>query len=324
MTSSPRTPLIGLGCVTFGREIDEATSGEIMDFAVAHGIKLFDTAESYGGGQAWTARKPSPANHDGGDAYTESHSSEKIIGRWRRSRGLSEPLQLITKVSGDYSQARMEQALQGSLERLKTSTIDGYFLHRFDPTSCLDEALATMDSFVARGFIKASGWSNFSASQMKLALQLSAERSHTSPAMIEVPYNLVQRDIEDEVLPLAKAHSLTVLAYSPLGAGFLTGKYHRGTTIPHGSRFDVIPGHTDVYFSPENFDLVDRLHAYAREIGIPPVEFALAWVFTQSAINVVLIGARSPQHLATALRARARDFDPAWHTEIASWTQPRP
>ena len=119
-------------------------------------------------------------------------------------------------------------------------------------------------------------------------------------------YNLVVRDIEQEVLPFCDDQNIGVISYSPLGAGFLTGKYRQGGAIPEGTRFDIIPGHQDIYFSDRNFKIVEGLRQEADALGTTMIELALAWVINQPGITSVLIGARTLSHIDQAFAAANR------------------
>src|SRR5690606_28711335 len=140
---------IGLGCVTFGREIDEAASFAVMDRAREHGINLFDTAEAYAEGK-----------------------SEEVVGRWLKDRGAREQVVLFTKVSGHLTRERILASAQASLRRLQTDRVDLFQLHRFDPDVPLEEMLEALDQVVARGWARYVGCSNYAAWQLCKALWL--------------------------------------------------------------------------------------------------------------------------------------------------------
>ena len=110
------------------------------------------------------------------------------------------------------------------------------------------------------------------------------------------------------------------MSYSPLGAGFLSGKYtpDRGA-FPQRTRFHVIPGHADIYFSDRNFATVEKLHAFADRVGVPALQLAIGWVLQNPAVDTVLAGARSTTHLDNAIAAEALDFPGEWYTEMNSW-----
>jgi len=250
-------PRIGLGCVTFGREIDEDASFAIMDYAVEHGVTLFDTAEAYGGGQAREYRKSALGMDDTREVSGELHSSEKVIGRWLRARGCRTNITLVTKVTTNYTRGHVREALDASLERLETDFVDVYLFHQFDAKSPVDEAVAALDEMVASGKARAGGVSNYNSQQLHAALDASRRLGLRRVEVTQPPYSLAAREIESDLLPLCEREQIGVLGYSPLGAGFLTGKYTPDrNAFPKGSRFEVIPGHADVYFSERNFRMV--------------------------------------------------------------------
>jgi aryl-alcohol dehydrogenase-like predicted oxidoreductase len=311
-------PRLGLGCATFGREIDQDTCFAIMDAAFERGIRLFDTAEAYGGGQARLYRKTVLGVDDEREVSGEMHSSEKIVGRWLHSRGVRDQIILVTKVTTNFTPQHVAQAIHASLDRLQTGFVDIYLYHQFDPNTPLDEAAHAAAAVRRRGFARAIGCSNYNAAQLAAALDASRAAGVAPFEVIECNYNLAVRDIETGVLPLAQREALGVITYSPLGAGFLTGKYTPDRSqIPPGTRFDVIPGHVDIYFSERNFALAERLRALSTRAGIPATQLALAWVLHNPAIDTVLVGARSVAHLDNAVAALS--LPPQWHSEMSLW-----
>jgi aryl-alcohol dehydrogenase-like predicted oxidoreductase len=275
---------IGLGCVTFGREIDEATAFAVMDHAVDCGITLFDTAEIYAQGR-----------------------SEEVVGNWLKSRGKRQRLILATKVAKGLTRERVTSSCEASLRRLQTDYIDLFQVHHFDNENPLEETLAGLDELVKQGKVRAIGCSNYAAWQVCKALWQQDVHAWARFESTQECYNLTIRNIEKEVIPLARDQQLGILAYSPLGAGFLTGKYGRDRVIPTGTRFAVVPGHSDPYFLEESFAIVDRLRATSAASGISMIHLALAWVLRQPAITSMLVGARKPEHIDQALEALALD-----------------
>lgn len=312
-----RASRIGLGCATFGREITQDEAFRIMDYAVQNGITLFDTAEAYGGGQARLYRKNSFGVEDEREVSGEMHSSEKIVGRWLSARGVRKQITLLTKVTLTFTRQHVREALAASLDRLRTGYVDLYLYHQHDPKSEYDEAAFAADDAVKSGLVRAMGCSNYSGEQLLTALAASGS-SMSRFEVIESNYNLAARGIESGVLPLAKRESIGVLTYSPLAAGFLTGKYGPDRTkLPKGTRFDVIPGHADTYFHERNFQLVENLRRMAERVKIPIARLAMGWVFHNTQIDTVLVGARNTAHLENALGAMSMDLDPAWLAEMA-------
>jgi 1-deoxyxylulose-5-phosphate synthase len=316
-------PRLGLGCGTFGREITEAEAFAVMDYAVAHGITLFDTAEAYGGGQSRALRQARLGIDDAREVSAEMHSSEKIVGRWFQSRGTRDQVTLVTKVSRHYRPDAVRAALTASLERLRTDRVDLYLYHAFDPHSPAEEAAAAMAGVIQAGLTRAGGVSNYTAAQLHEALRAAESTGTPCYQAAELCGNLLRFD--HATYAAAAAAGLRTLAYSPLAAGFLTGKYPAAdAAIPKGTRFDIVPQHANLYFTAPNFALVRQLAAFAREIDVPAVHLALAWVLHQPNVSTVLVGARRPDHLANALAASRLDLAPAWWDQMQAWHRSLP
>jgi aryl-alcohol dehydrogenase-like predicted oxidoreductase len=308
---------IGLGCVTFGREIDEAASFRLLDYAVERGITLLDTAETYGGGQARSYRRSALGIDDIREVSAEMHSSEKIIGRWLHANGCRSGVMLQTKVSSGYTADAVRAAIEGSLERLQTDCIDFYLLHKLDAATRVRECLESIGAAIRAKRIGAAGCSNVSAAALREAIELSGASDLPRFEVVQPAYSLVDRSIEKDLLPFCKGEGIAVIPYSPLAAGFLSGKYTADrAAFPHGSRFHVSPGHADVYFSDRNFQIVQRLHAFAERVGVPAVRLAVAWALRNPDITAVLIGARNTDHIDNAIAARDMEIPEAWMAEM--------
>lgn len=288
---------IGLGCVTFGREIDEQTSFRIMDYAVAQAINLFDTAEGYGNGE-----------------------SERIVGRWLRDRGCRDRIILQTKVKPPFTLKHIQQALSGSLGRLEVDYLDIYLLHEFDRSIPIEEALYAMTLAIGSGCIRVAGCSNFKLGQLSAAERIAEERGYARFMVIQPVYNLLAREIESGLLQYCKENKIAVVSYSPLAAGFLTGKYaHSMRTAPQGSRFSLVPGHRDLYFSPRNFALLEKLRRIADDNGTTMSRLALGWVLHNSSLDSILVGATSVSHVRNAIEALQSELDSGLAKEMDRW-----
>lgn len=296
---------VGLGCVTFGREIDDHESFRILDKAFERGINLFDTAEAYGGGQAYEYRK-SLGIDDVREASHEMHSSEKILGRWLKATGIRKDVVIQTKILTDFSRSHLPLALDASLSRLQTDAVDIYLFHRFDSSTSLEEALQVMAGVVRSGHTRLAGCSNFNLGQLIEAVNLCERLSLSRLEVIQSQYNLVNREIESHMLPFCAAHNIAPIVYSPLGAGFLTGKYQRGAPPPSGARFDIMPGYSNEYFTDDNFAIVERFAKVAEQTKISMPELAISWVLKNPFVKSVLIGARTLEQIETACRASER------------------
>ena len=311
---------IGLGCVTFGREIDEDTSTAMLDYAVEKGMNWLDTAEAYGGGNARSYRRDVLKVDDIRETSDIMGSSEIIIGNWMKARGCRDDVLICSKVSSGNKPDNIARALQDSLDRLQVDSVDLYELHSPDETVPIGESLAALDEQVSAGRIRNVGCSNFSASQLGEALDASAERGYARFEAIQPPYNLADPGAQDELLPLCRREEVGVTTYSPLAAGFLAGKYTPDrNAFPKGSRFDVIPGHADIYFNDRNFRNVDRLRALADTLGLPMVRLAMAWVMGHPDITSVIVGARNTGHIDNAMDALALGMDTGLRDEMSSW-----
>lgn len=318
--TSLRVSKVGLGCVTFGREIDEADSFRTLDYALEKGITLFDTAEAYGGGEARDYRRTSLGIDDVREQTGEHHSSEKMLGRWLRERRCRNRIVLQTKITNNYTATHFAEALDASLQRLQTDYLDIYMFHSFDSAIPLEEGLEAMNKAIKAGKVRVGGCSNFSAEQIRHSLEICRERGLARLETTQPIYNLTAREIETDLIPLCREHDVAVVPYSPLGAGFLTGKYTPDrNAFPKGSRFDVIPAHADIYFNDKNFRIVDQLRKMTERTGVPMVRLAMGWVLNNPAIASVLVGARTSAHLDNALEAQKMNFPPEWMEEMNAW-----
>ena len=278
---APAVPAnLGLGCVTFGREINRADSFAMMDHALAHGISLFDTAAAYGNG-----------------------ASEQAVGQWMYSRSGRSRVQIATKVLPPYSPGQIEASIGGSLERLGTSSVDILFLHRWDETAANDAVLRALDAVVRSGRTRLLGASNFTNDQLRGALLRQSELGVARFQALQNVHNYAVRGIDADMVRLCAQNGIAIMGYSPLGAGFLTGKHEQG--VAPGSRFEIIPGHQAVYFNDLARQRLARLKDVASRNEIPMTQLALAWALHQPSLSAVLVGGRTPAHLDQALEARS-------------------
>jgi len=317
--SSLRLPRIGLGSSPFGREIDEATSQSVLDHAMSHGITLLDTAESYGGGNAKLIRKKAYNIDDDREVSSEMHSAEKIIGRWMNQRRCRDQLILCTKFNSGGRPDQVKQSLQASLERLQTNFVDIYMLHCWFKDVPIRETLTALTEEIAAGRIHTIGCSNFTADQLREAQAAADEFGLARINSVQPSFSLADAKARLDLLPSCEQQEVATLTYSPLAAGFLTGKYTPGGDIPKGTRFDVSPAHTNVYFSDQNFRIVRQLQGLSEEVGLPMIRLAIAWVFQHPGVSTVLVGARKHAHLDNALNAIKHPLDPALIARMNTW-----
>ena len=278
---------LGLGSVTFGREIDAQTSFSILDYALERGITLLDTAEVYSAG-----------------------GSEEVLGQWLSQDGNRQKVVLATKIAPPLGRERILQVAEESLRRLQTDVIDLYQLHAYDANIPLEDTLDALNTLVEQGKVRHIGCSNFAAWQLCKALWLADVNGWAPMVSVQPNYNLAIRDIEAEMLPLCADQGIGVISYSPLGAGFLTGKYTKTWTAPQGTRFDVMPDHWEIYENDLSMRRMEGLRAVSAETGISMVQLALAWVIGQPGVTSVLIGCRSLSHVDQAFAAKEMGLIP--------------
>jgi len=279
-TSDLNVSSIGLGCVTFGREIDAATSFAVLDRAIECGINLLDTAAVYGNG-----------------------ASEAVLGQWLKERRLHDQVVVATKVSKRLVGDAVRDSVEGSLRRLGIDRIDLLQAHDWDSQTPVEETLEAFAGLIREGKVRYVGCSNWDADQIRRSLEIQESNGWASLISVQPIYNLADRCIENDLLPLCAESEIGVMSYSPLGAGFLTGKYRPKGEVPKGTRFDVIPGHQDIYFTERGFRIVEELRRISVESGHSMVRLALGWTLRRSGVSTVLIGARRPEHVDQAFEA---------------------
>ena len=274
---------IGLGCVTFGREIDEPAAILLLDHAVSRGVTLLDTASAYGQG-----------------------ASESIIGRWIASRRPAPgSLAISSKILPPYEPHRIAASVRESLQRLQVPAIDLLYLHRWDATAEEPPALAALEELVRSGSVRALGVSNYNQQQLATAVAFQRRHGWTPFTVLQNNHNLAVSDVSPSYREFCATNGIAIVTYSPLGAGFLTGKHRRG--VEAGSRFDIVPGHQDVYFHESSWQRLTRLESIAARTGHSQAHLALAWALHQPGIASVLVGGRTPAHLDQAFAALAFD-----------------
>jgi aryl-alcohol dehydrogenase-like predicted oxidoreductase len=291
----PRLPIskIGLGCVTFGREIDEPAAIRLLDHAVSRGVTLLDTASAYGQG-----------------------ASESIIGRWIASRRPAlNSLTIATKILPPYEPHRIAASVRESLQRLQLPAIDLLYLHRWDATADEPSALAALEELVRSGSVRTLGASNYSQQQLATAVAYQRRNGLTAFTALQNNHNLAVSDVSPSYREFCAANGIAVITFSPLGAGFLTGKHRRG--VEPGSRFDIVPGHQDVYFHEQPWQRLTRLESIAARTGHSQAQLALSWALHQPGVTSVLVGGRTPAHLDQAFAALSFD-DPDLFAELTA------
>jgi aryl-alcohol dehydrogenase-like predicted oxidoreductase len=294
-----RVSVLGLGCggfggvgsapELFGKGEDKATAFALMDRAWDAGINYFDTADSYGGGV-----------------------SETIIGAWLKERKVRDQLILSTKVGyavpggpneQGLSRRHLTEAIDGSLRRLQTDHIDLYVTMEPDPKTPIEEILQTMNELMHAGKVRHIGASNITAPQLRESLAASDRLGVHRYQSVQNGYSLLERAIEDDVLPLAAKERMAVTPFSPTSGGLLTGKYRFGERPPPGSRVDLRPQPYQHLMTAGTFHAIDALRAAAAERGLDTGTLALAWVLSHPAVTSALIGPRTVEQFRPWLDA---------------------
>ncbi len=276
-----RVSKLCMGTMTCGKEADEKTSFALMDRALDAGINFFDTANVYSRGL-----------------------SEEIVGRWLQ--GKRDGIILASKVHvpmgdgpNDWGSSRRNILLsvEQSLKRLKTDWLDILYLHMWDDQTDLEQSLAAVTTLINQGKVMYCGISNFAAWQTMKAIGIADAKLLAPIACIQPMYNLVKRQVEVELLPLARSEGLAVCPYNPLAAGVLTGKYLRGE---HG-RLQESDMYRDRYKNPEYSEVAERFVAYAKGQGQSPAALAIAWVVRHPDVTSTILGARNLEQLGDNL-----------------------
>ena len=289
------------GTMSFGGNADEETSQAMFQRCREAGMNFFDTANVYSQGRSEELLGECLA-----DCRDEMVITTKVfypMGKDMNARGLSRRHVML----------EVEQ----SLRRLKTDRIDFYFVHLFDENTPMEETLRTLDDLQAQGKILYPAVSNWAAWQIAKALGISAKEQLARFELLQPMYNLVKRQAEIEILPLAVSEQLGVISYSPLGGGLLTGKYGVNKR-PEQGRLVEEQRYTDRYADEMNFVVADRFTTYAAEHGMHPATLAVAWVMSNPAITAPIIGARNLEQLEPSLAALDVDMTPQWRNEISS------
>ena len=276
-----------LGTMQWGWTAGESASFEVMDAFIEAGGNFIDTADVY---SRWAAGNPGGV-------------SEEIIGRWIKARGNRQDIVLATKVRGrmwagpngeGLSRAHMMRAVDDSLRRLQTDYIDLYQTHSDDRDTPLEETLRALDDMVKAGKVRYIGASNIHAWRLTSALWASDKHNLARYDSLQPHYNLAHRvEFERELKPLCEEQGIGVIAYSPLAAGFLTGKYRRGAET-QGARLEGIRSR---YFNDRGWGILDRLEDVARGRNLTPAQTALAWLLSQPVITAPIIGANRVEQL---------------------------
>ena len=282
------------GAMTFGGrgywmnigQVEQKEADALVGMALDGGINFFDTANVYSEGRA-----------------------EEILGKALGSR--RKEIILATKVRGrmgpspndvGLSRKHILESCDASLRRLGTDWIDLYQVHSFDPRSPLEETLRALDDLVRVGKVRYIGASNYAGWQLMKALAVSDAQHLERFVTLQALYSLISRDLELELVPLCLDQKLGILTWSPLGGGFLTGRYRRGKPRPQGARRSEPAGQFLQFDEQRGFDIVDELERIAADHAATVTQGALNYLLRKPAVSSVIIGARTPEQLADNLK----------------------
>ncbi|MFI5732872.1 aldo/keto reductase [Kribbella sp. NPDC051587] len=280
--------VVGLGCNNFGGRLDAARTNVVVNAAVDAGITLFDTADVYRG---------------------EHGASEELLGAALGSR--RDEVLIATKFGGDMkgdngpdwgvrgSRRYIRRAVEASLRRLGTDWIDLYQLHVPDPVTPIEETLAALSELVAEGKVRYVGSSQFAGWQVVDADWAARTGGHEHFISAQNQYSLLERDVEDELVPACEHLGIGILPYFPLAAGLLTGKYKRGEAAPEGTRLVNQPQRLE----RADFDKIEALETFAAERDLTMIDVAIGGLAAQPAVSSVIAGATSAEQIAQNVAA---------------------
>ncbi len=302
-----RVSRICFGTASFGPDIDEQTFASLFRRCRDAGINFFDTSNAYYHGR-----------------------SEEILGKLLV--GCRDEIVLSSKVAiptGEDINARglsrrhIFLAVEDSLKRLRTDRLDLYYMHQFDSKASMELTLRALDDLVHQGKIVYPAVSNWAAWQIATALGISEREGLARFECMQPMYNLVKRQAEVEILPLAESEHMGVAVYSPLGGGLLTGKYG-ATHRPETGKLVWDPQFAARYGEPLNFEIAERFASHAREHAVRPAALAVAWVLSHPAVTTAIIGARNLEQLEDSLGAPDVRMTPEWRSEISALSSEPP
>ncbi|MGF1451763.1 MAG: aldo/keto reductase [Opitutales bacterium] len=297
-----------LGTMTFGREADSGTSRAILDRALEAGVNFIDCANVYAGTQ-----------------------SEQLLGELLEGR--RESVVLTSKcgfpVAGGpehnnrgLSRLHICRAVEDSLRRLRTDHLDIYFTHYLDANVPVEDLVRTMDDLVRAGKIRHWGISNWAAWEVMKALGIADRHGWVRPACLQPMYNLVKRQAEVEIFPMALAENVGIISYNPLGGGLLTGK-HTWTERADESRLSSHEMYMKRYGQEWMYQVAAAFKQLADERGAHPVTLAVAWALRHPAVTAPILGARSVEQLDPALAAAEFAMDDELYESICALS-PKP
>jgi aryl-alcohol dehydrogenase-like predicted oxidoreductase len=296
-----------LGTMTFGAEADHAESARMYSAARDRGVNFFDCANTYAKGRSEQVL----------GKLIASHRDEIVL--------TSKTYNAISKdINGKGSSRRyLVKAVEQSLQRLGTDRIDVLFMHRFDPLTPLEETLRGLEDLVRAGKILYPGASNFAAWQVAKALGIAERHAWSRFEVMQPMYNLVKRQAEVEILPLAQSEELGVMCYSPVGGGLLSGKYGKDKR-PVGARLVDNAMYGKRYSEQWAYETAGEFTALCEQQSVHPVSMAVAWAGAHPQITSAIIGGRTAVQLEPALAAPEVEMTPELYARISALSRTPP
>ena len=287
--SSIHVTVAGLGCNNFGRRLDAGASIRVVHTALDSGINFFDTADVYSFGES------------------ERHLGAALKGRRDQAVVLTKfgsPANPEHPEHRGASPEHVRRAIDASLRRLQMDYVDVYMLHQPDRSTPIEATLEALDSLVSEGKVRAIASSNFAGWQVADADWTSRSQDFARFVAAENRYSLHDRSAERELVPACRRFGLSLIPYSPLANGMLTGKYRRGQPTPEGTRLASSPRAAEA-LNDRNFDLVEAIERFATQRGITPIAVALGWLAAQPEVASVIAGATSAEQVVANVAATA-------------------
>lgn len=279
---------IALGAwLTFGASVDERTARACIKAAVDNGVNFLDNADIYARGEA--ERVVGKVIHDLGLRRQNLVLSSKVF--WPMSDDVNDR---------GLSRKHIFESVEGSLRRLGTDYLDIYYCHRYDPETPVEEVVRAMDDLVHQGKILYWGTSVWTAAQIEAAVGTARALNAYLPQVEQPRYNMLDRHIEEEIMPTCALHGIGLTVWSPLAQGILTGKYNEG--VPRESRAatsEWLQGD----LTEENLAKVRRLTTLVQGLGLEMSQLALAWILRRPEISCVITGATRPEHVLSNVKA---------------------
>ena len=287
---------ISLGTMTFGQQVDEPTAHRMIDMALDTGVNFIDEADIYVKGK-----------------------SEEIVGR--ALKGKRHRVVLASKVCNFVGEDKRRDAglhkwhvihgVEASLKRLQTDCLDICYMHKPDNRTPIEETLSAFDRLIQQGKVLYVGMSNYAAWQVCQALWKCDVNRWSPPVVMQSPYNLLTRSIDEECVAFCKKMNIGMTVYNPLAAGLLTGKHQPTESPEKGTRFDYNKEYYGRFWHDANFNAVEALRTIANKSGKTLIQLSLQWLLAQSHVDSVIIGASKIEHLEENLKASDDKLDDA-------------